>query len=158
MNFKDLFNDFNLNTAISIDLWPSGQWSEEELNQFINIFDEFGETSGQLSSGSRGGLVQIGIQFISYTLALTFLGALAKKLGDDTYDYLKTKIKNLILKKESNLESLEDFRSSGYLTFGYPDEERGLEFYYTCNYIKEEQLDSFSFITIQFRQFNSYSL
>ena len=144
MIFKEKNDDkYDLNNDIMVDLWPCSQWSDEELDLLLNIFNKFGKTSGQLSSGSRGGSVQIGIEFISSIVAAAFFGALAKKLGDETYDYLKNRIQNIFLKKGSNNEALDESISSGYISIGYPDEEKGLEFRYTCNYNKEEQLDIF---------------
>ncbi len=99
MIFQYKNHEFDSDTDITVDLWPSSKWSVEELSQLKNIFEEFGETSGQLSSEPRGLSIQIGIQFISSIVASAFLGALAKKFGDDTYDYLKKEIKNLALKK-----------------------------------------------------------
>lgn len=35
---------------INVDLWTAGKWDKEELKKLKNIFNELGETSGQISN------------------------------------------------------------------------------------------------------------
>jgi hypothetical protein len=128
--------------SINVDLWPAGKWDKEELKKLKNIFNELGETSGQISNEPRGLSSQIGIEFFAYAVAVLFFRKLIQNLADDSYNYIKNKIKDIALKKESklNFSELEDY---GYLYIKYKDIDNNMKFYYANAYTNEEQLDIF---------------
>jgi hypothetical protein len=127
---------FNENDEINIDLWPSVKWTQEELESFKNVFNEFGDTSGQISNEPRGLMIETAIVFISVEIAKRFFG----KCGDDAHDFLKGKIKDLLLKRDSN-GKLEVTDIDGYLNLKYDD--TNTNFYYACFYSSEKELISF---------------
>lgn len=129
---------FNENNEINIDLWPSKKWTQEELKSFKNVFNEFGDTSGQISNEPRGQMIEIAIAFISVEIATGFFS----KCGEDAFDFLKGKIKDLLLKRESN-HKLEVTDIDGYLNLKYDDTDTNTNFYYACFYSSEEELISF---------------
>jgi hypothetical protein len=135
---------------VNIDLWPSGAWTQRELQGFINLFQEFEPASGQVSNDIRGMELQIGIAFAAGAIA----GGFFNKLGSDLYETLKARLKALLLKKERTEYSkrIEGLRSSspeiaahlGRLSFSYSDPKRGLcRVTYTCLYSKDSDLDVF---------------
>ena len=72
--FKDYLHEFNSDSDISLDLWPFSQWSEGELDSLVNIFDEFGEISVELSSGPEGRIkFKLGYNLLVMLLHLHFL-------------------------------------------------------------------------------------
>lgn len=85
---------------------------------------------------------QIGIEFFAYTIAALFFTKLIQNLADDSYGYIKSKIKDIALKKESklNFSELEDY---GYFYIKYNDIDSNMKFYYANVYTNEEQLDIF---------------
>ena len=133
---KDLL--FSENDEINIDLWPSNQWTREELDSFKNVFTEFGDTSGQISNEPRGIPVETAIYFIGGAIAAGFLG----KCGSDAYDLLKGKVKDLLLKRGQNAK-LDDSEIDGYLNLKYDDINTNTTFYYACFYSSEKALDEF---------------
>lgn len=132
---KDLV--FNENEAINIDLWPSNKWTEEELESFKNVFTKFGDVSGQISNEPRGLSIETAIYFVSGYIAAGFFG----KWGSDISDFLKDKILDLLLKRES--QSKFDNEIDGYLNLKYDDTDTNSKFYYACFYTSEELLFSF---------------
>lgn len=133
---KDLL--FNENEEINIDLWPSTKSTRKELNSFINVFTEFGDTSGQISNEHRGIPIETAIYFISGAIAAGFFG----KCGSDAYDLLKSKIKDLLLKRVQNAK-LDDNEIDGYLNLKYDDTKTNTTFYYACFYSSEKEIDNF---------------
>lgn len=129
---------FNENEEINVDLWPSNKWTQEELESFKNVFKEFGNASGQISNEPRGLTIETAIYFISAAVAAGFFG----KFGSDTYDLFKEKIKNLLLKQDSNSKLL-DTEIDGYLNLKYDDSDTNTKFYYACFYSSEEGLSFF---------------
>ncbi|MDX6406723.1 MAG: hypothetical protein QOH70_4178 [Blastocatellia bacterium] len=123
------------NAEINVDLWPDGVWSQNELDGFRDLLSEFGSTSGQLSSDTRGIELQILIAFLAGALATGFFG----KLGSDLYEQLRNGLKHLLLKRSG--DKSEDDEPLGRLSFSYRDRVMGLYAFYTCRYSSEEQLD-----------------
>lgn len=131
---------FQMESQINIDLWPFGAWTQRELDQFIDIFQEYGSTTGQISSGIRGIEIQTLVAFATGAVAASFFS----KLGSDVYDLAKTKLMALLLKRASGSTTTpkpEDFE--GRVSFSYNWVESGLrEVYYGCRYSQEYELDA----------------
>ena len=139
---------------INIDLWPSGHWSRKELKQFIEVIKDFGSTSGQLSSNVRGAELQICITFVTAAIAAGFFA----KLGSDLYDFLKIRLKELLLKSRTRFKKpflkqiftsgkiapTLDLEVEGRLRFVYCETEMDFDdVVYTCFYSNEFELDTF---------------
>lgn len=130
---------FGGKTKINVDLWPTGAWTQAELQELVGLFQEFESTSGQISSSRRGIGLHIGVTIVAGAVAAGFFG----KLGSDLYDFVKARIKKFLLKSviEPRTESSESIRR---LDFTYLDPELGLsQVYYICAYSKASDLDAF---------------
>jgi len=129
-----------IKSEINVDLWPSSTWTKGELDQFVDILGEYGTTTGQISSDIRGLEIQTCIAFATGAIAASFFS----KLGSDLYDLLKTKLKDLLLKRASRPhETLQPIKVEGRLSFSYAQVELGLcDVYYACRYLHETDLDA----------------
>lgn len=126
---------------INIDLWPSGAWTETQLRKFIELFQEFGPTSGQISRDMRGVELQIFITVAASAVAAGFFG----KLGSDLYEFVKARLKKILLKSENEASEIIDLSGCiGSLTFFYHNPElRFSRVYYVCRYSQASHLDAF---------------
>ena len=132
---------FQKGTKINVDLWPSDAWTQTDLQEFVDLFQEFEPTSGQLSSDTRGIGVQIVITVAASAVAAGFFG----KLGSDLYEFVKARLKKVLVKSVAEAsESIEFLESTGLLAFCYCDPELGLsDVFYRCVYSKGSDLDLF---------------
>lgn len=120
-------------SEINIDLWPPGAWTEDELNEFKQIVSSVAPTSGQISSGMRGLSVHIILSFLALAAATGFFG----KLGSDLYDYLRSKLKDRLLKRQTKTS----YPVEGLLAFDLRGTDESLSLYYQCLYSEEQHLD-----------------
>lgn len=122
---------------INVDLWPSGAWSRDELEDFKDVVGEFGEVSGQISSDLRGIEVQVALAFAAGAIASGFF----QKLGADLYSGLSSTLKDLLAKKEDNSGS-DPPDVEGRLSLSYRDDVTQLYAVYACRYSNESELDT----------------
>jgi hypothetical protein len=136
----------------NIDLWPSGAWSNGELGVFKEIVKDSGvySVSGQISSDTRGIALEVIMAFATGAIASGFFN----KLGSDAYDYIKEKLKKLLIK--DNTYSAKSNDTIGILTLEYPpsipsflldksdpSSEISMQLRYICFYRNEKELDYF---------------
>ena len=125
---------------INVDLWHSTNWSQKELQEFIDLFQEFEPTTGQISSDERGLEIQITIAVISSAIIAGFFN----RLGSDLYEFSKAKLKSLLLKQSSNHDITAPAPEvEGRLSFTYYESEMNLKVFYTGLYSIESELDTF---------------
>ncbi len=122
---------------INVDLWPPGGWTQNELEQFVQLFQQFGNASGQISGGIRGMEVQIAISFAAGAIAAGFFG----KLGEELYNTAKVWLKKLLLKKGMKHEGEENEQVEGRISIEYEDKENGFDVYYACRYSNDPELE-----------------